>query len=188
MSTRKNVTKKQVEEGKKRFGVYVGRFSPMHLGHEAQIKRLIEEFGEDHLVCIGSAGHVMTPRHMLKLSDRVKIMQLVFKKLRIAPLPDFGTDEEWLFALQTLIRLAGGDPMHATFIGGCKQDVSFFETAGYHVVLYNRFDGVSSPPTSATEVRDALDEGRSIDHLVNPLTAQFIREIYAIRKAEHKRM
>jgi hypothetical protein len=73
-----------------------------------------------------------------------------------------------------------------TFFGGSQEDVEFFTVVGRSVVILNRFDG-STPPISATEVRDALIEKRPVDGLLNAKVAGHISEIFANKWEEFKR-
>ena len=166
----------------RRFGVYVGRLSPMHLGHQAQIDGLLRDFGDDHLVLIGSCNKAISFRHLFSYQDRAAIVHAVYPGLRLGPLADFEDDPCWFRALDDILQLAGINPAAATFVGGCQEDISFFIDAGREVKILNRFGG-ETPKVSATEVRDALIERRSIDGMVDPRVHDLIRTTFDKRWA-----
>ena len=171
----------------KKFGIFVGRFSPMHLGHEAVIRSMIEACGIDNcLVFIGSSNTKMSYRHLFSYEDRRGFIKAVFPDLQIAPLPDHPTDEEWLLVLDDIISLKNIDPKQVIFFGGCEEDVYFFVEAGRRHQLINRFDG-STPKISATEVRDALIEKRPFDKLLNPLIVNAVKECFDLRWESFKK-
>ena len=174
------------DQGKPAFGAYIGRFSPMHLGHEHLIRAMLKEFGENHLVLIGSCSHEISFRHLFSLTDRTGFMRQVFPDARIVGLPDFDTDDDWFHQLDSTLTLAGADPNQVVFAGGCVEDISFFVERGRKTHILNRFSG-ETPRVSATEVRDALIEHRPItglvnDVLVDPITEQFRKRWAALRK------
>ncbi len=126
---------------------------------------------------LGSANHPFTLRHFFSYEERRYFTRKIFPDLRIVPLPDFPTNEEWFLALDDVLVAAGFDPGQVTFFGGCEEDVGFFIDSGRKVRIVNRFDG-STPKISATEVRDALNKERSLDGLVNPLIADEVRALF----------
>jgi cytidyltransferase-like protein len=165
------------------FGVYVGRFCPMHLGHQEQIKQLINDFGENHLICIGSCNHPISFRHLFSYQDRRRFITTVFPGAKVVPLADFEEDREWLRALDDLIGIVyGGDPETAIYIGGCQEDIEFFIQADRPCRIVNRFS--ETPNISATQVRDALIEGRTIANLVDPQLVHLITERFGERWKE----
>lgn len=42
---------------KRNVAALVGRYCPLHIGHEAVISAMIERYGDDCLVGVGSANH-----------------------------------------------------------------------------------------------------------------------------------
>ena len=47
--------------------------------------------------------------------------------------------------------------------------------------MINRFDGESSPVISATQVRDALISGRSLEGLVHPKIMDDVQRLFKIK-------
>ena len=171
-----------------KYGVFVGRISPLHLGHEIIINQMIKICGWRHcLAIIGSSNANISFRHLFNYEDRRNFLKTSFENLAVVGLPDYQTDREWLVALDDILMLSGVDPKQATFFGGCDEDVRFFIDAGRSCKIINRFDG-STPKISATEVRDALVHDRPLNDLLNPQIVSIVREIFAERWDQLKRM
>ncbi len=164
------------------FGVYVGRFSPLHLGHQVLIDKLLEAYGERHLILVGSCNHGISFRHLFTYNDRCEFIRTVYPQARVTGLPDFDDDEEWFSLLDDTLALHHVSPDDTTFIGGCHEDIEFFIDRGRNVEIINRFDG-TSPRISATEVRDALIEHRTIEGLVDPRIIEIVRQRFDVRWA-----
>lgn len=166
------------------FGAYVGRFSPMHLGHQLMIQKLLDTFGERHVVLVGSCSHAVSFRHLFTYNDRCEFIRAVFPQIRLVGLPDFEEDSDWFNQLDDTLLFAKVDPVRVTYIGGCQEDVEFFiEKRRRRVKIFNRFNG-ETPKISSTEVRDALIERRSIDGLVDPRIAELIKRRFETRWAD----
>jgi len=162
------------------FGVYVGRFSPLHLGHQVLIDKLVETYGERHLILIGSCNHGVSFRHLFTYMDRCEFICTMYPRARLLGLPDFDDNEQWFRQINDTLALQYVFPDRATFFGGCREDVDLFIDKGRNVEIVNRFAG-ASPKISATEVRDALIERRSIEGLVDPRIVNLVKERFNLR-------
>ncbi|MEI6378545.1 MAG: hypothetical protein WCO55_02715 [Candidatus Falkowbacteria bacterium] len=167
-------------------GAYLGRFNPIHTAHEQVIGDMIKEFGvKNSLVLIGSANAPISLRHFFSYEERRSFIKTIFPELKVVSLPDFGNDQEWLLALDDIIRLSGAT--QTIFFGGCKEDVSTLIDGGKECRIFNRFDG-TTPKISATEIRDCLIYGRSLDGLVNPQIADTIQKLFAQKWERFKKI
>ena len=162
------------------FGVYVGRLCPMHFGHQAMIQALVEVFQEKHTVFIGSCNKTISIRHLFSYEDRSNFVRTIFPEIRIAPLPDFETDESWFRALDDMLVLAGADPLKAIYIGGCEEDVDFYYKYGRGVHIVNRYGG-ATVRVEGRQVRDALIEKRELDELLDPRIIDLVKVKFDIR-------
>jgi cytidyltransferase-like protein len=152
----------------KQFGVYVGRFNPIHLGHEQVIQSMIDECGENNcLLIIGSSNKPQSFRHFFGYANRKHFIQLLFPYLSIVGLPDYEDNTDWFSALDDIIMLSGNSTSQVDFFTGCKEDVLILSRYVSRFKIFNRFDG-TTPTISATGVRDALLHQRSLDGLINP--------------------
>ncbi|MBP6889064.1 MAG: hypothetical protein KBC83_01700 [Candidatus Moranbacteria bacterium] len=162
---------------------YVGRFNPVHTGHEAMIRSMIERSGRC-VVFIGSASHARTIRHFFSYAERVSFLRKVFpeSELSIVPLPDFDNDNSsWLMAIDSILSAIGFAPERTVFVGGCREEMSVLIEEGrkpFHII--NRFAGKETPKVSATEVRDALLERRpgDLELLLNPAISSLVLETW----------
>lgn len=171
----------------KKFGIFVGRFSPLHLGHEAVIRHMIEECGlENCIVILGSSNNQMSFRHLFSYEERRFFLEKAFPGLKIIGLPDYSSDSEWLLALNDILSFGGVDSEQAVFFGGCEEDIYFFLDHGKKYQLMNRFNG-ETPKISATEVRDALIQNRSLDGLVNQKLVEDVKNSFTIRWEEFRK-
>ena len=163
-----------------KFGVFVGRINPMHLGHQVQIDLLIKAFEKQHLVMLGSCNKPISIRHLFQHEDRSEFVHAVHPAARIVPLPDFDDNQSWFTALDHLIQASGGDPKETVFFGGCEEDVLFYNGTGRKVYIVNRFEGMTKN-VSGTEIRDALIEKRSLEGLLDPQIIPLVQERFAVR-------
>lgn len=169
------------------YGIFVGRFCPLHLGHEVVIQKMLADCDSQSLLVIGSSNAGCSLRHFFSYEERRAFIHLLFPELKIVGLPDYTTDAEWLLALDDILLAMGINPTEAVFYGGCTEDIDFFLSAGRQSAILNRFDG-STPKTSATEVRDALIHDRSLDELLNPIIQQSVRELFSTKWEKFKRI
>jgi FAD synthase len=170
-------------KGLAKTGVYVGRFNPMHLGHQAMMGSIMEAFGDKHLILIGSCNHPISIRHLFNYKDRTEFIRLVYPQARIVGLPDFeGDDSTWFQALDDIISVSGADPKNTVFIGGSREDVEFYYENGRNVHIINRYDG-PTVKVSGSEIRDALIGKRtaSLRKVLDPRLIKPVSERFEIR-------
>ncbi len=168
--------------------VIVGRFCPMHVGHEAMIGGMIQAFPNKHIVLIGSCNERMSMRNLFNFNDRTSFIKAVFPDCRIAAMPDFPDDDNsWFTALDSILFLAGVNPQKVAFLGGCEEDVEWYYRFGRNVHIVNRFQGTTIN-VSGTEIRDHLisDNLEKLSKLVNPLMLELIRERFRDRWKEFR--
>lgn len=150
-------------------GVYIGRFCPIHAGHERVIRTMLAECGvENSLLIIGSANSDFSLRNFFSYSERKRFIIEIFTDLKVVGLSDFNSDRLWLEALDDILKVAGINPEEATFYGGCEEDIRFFVNDGRNVRIINRFGG--GPKIAATEIRDRLIHRQysELDEQLNP--------------------
>jgi len=170
-----------MENSNNKTAAFVCRICPMHLGHEAVIRQMLKDFGpERSLIIIGSSNAPISMRAIFPYDVRRDLLLRVFPEMseRVAGLPDYFNDQRWMLALDDLLRIAKFDPASTVFYGGCDEDVRFFRDAKRECIILNRFNG-TTPKISATEVRDALIEKRSLDGLMNPIIIPELEKAFA---------
>ena len=86
----------------KRLAVVLGRFAPLHIGHQKVIDSAISDFGiKSTLVLIGSSTSYNT-RTPYTLSARKQMIKAVYPKIKIAEISDIKAKKEH-FNIDTLI-------------------------------------------------------------------------------------
>ena len=152
----------------KKYGVFVGRMHPIHLGHERVIKKMIHECGEENcLVVIGSSNTKTSLRHFFSYEERRNFIRTLFPEVRIVGIPDFERDEEWLLALDDIIDTAHIELEKTTFYGGSDKDIDFFINKGRNIKIIDRYSQSISNNISATMVREAIINNHSVDEFLN---------------------
>jgi len=172
----------------KKLGVFVGRMNPIHNGHVAVIREMVNRHGvENSLVIVGSSNAPFSLRHFFTYHERKELIKKIFPEMRLVGLPDYHNDKEWLAALDDVLRVADPSLSEVTFFGGCEEDVRFFLEAGRDCTILNRFDG-TTPKVSATEVRDCLIAGRSLDGLVDEAIQTELEKLFAEKWEKFKKL
>lgn len=173
----------------KTLAVYCGRFNPVHAGHEAVINNMIERYGlENIIVIIGSSNTAQSLRHFFSYNERKNFIQKLYPGIAVAGLPDYGHDDEWMAALDDIIHLRKNNQYdEQVFFGGCEEDISFFLERDRVCTILNRFDG-TTPKISATEVRDDLISGRSLDGKINSTITDDVVNLFAEKWEKFKKM
>jgi nicotinamide mononucleotide adenylyltransferase len=166
-----------------KLGVYVGRFSPLHLGHEAVIKSMLKTHGyKNSVLVIGGSNHIVDERHPFSYNDRRNIIAHRYPKMAVVGIPDYESDADWLTALLDITNLkANSDYTDVVFYAGCAEDVKLLTDKGFTTKIFDRDSGLKTPIVSATEVRELLLKAHDIDKLVDPRVSGLIKSLYEKR-------
>jgi cytidyltransferase-like protein len=143
--------------------VYVGRFSPLHLGHESVIRAMIDEVGSKNiLVVIGSATESHTDRNPYSYKERRSFIHAVFPDITIVPIGDTSNDAVWMQQLDDLVSAFFRSNSVVYYVGD-RNDGSFY-SSDRNVKVIDR----KSVPISGTLVRECIQDGSDISSYVNP--------------------
>ncbi|GMK41911.1 hypothetical protein PCCS19_49700 [Paenibacillus sp. CCS19] len=152
-----------------RFGFILGRFQPLHIGHERMIETALDVC-DKVLVLVGSAQLRGTVRNPLDIELRVRLLRKVYgKRIEIAPLVDYSHEGDhshaWGLYLLHAAQQYGIDrrfPKLDLMIAGDDEERGQWfpedAIAGIHQLAVPRAD----IPISATLLREAViagDEG-----------------------------
>ena len=92
------------------FDVFIGRFQPLHVGHEHVIARTLEQV-QRLIVLVGSANVARDPRNPFTFTEREAMLRSAFRhkvaqgRLIIAPLDDhLYSDTAWVTQVQRTVR------------------------------------------------------------------------------------
>lgn len=171
-------------------GLFVGRMNPIHLGHEAVINHMIERYGSEHsVIVIGSSNAPTSLRHFFSYTERRDFIRQLYPDITIIGLPDYPTDDEWLRALYDIAEAVTRSDQKSkiTFFGGAEDEVKWYKEAGHTVEILDRFNG-TTPIVSATQVRDHLIHGQSLEGLVNHKLIVPIEQLFATRWEAFKKL
>lgn len=169
--------------------IYIGRFCPMHFGHQAIIGGVAKAAPNNHIIFVGSSNAPVTFRNLFSFTDRVDFIKAVYPQIRISGLPDFpGNNDAWFRSLDLSIALTGALKEDVVFVGGCQEDVEWFREAGRNTIVVNRFTGMTVN-VSGTEIRDALITedhmrlcGRIDSRILDQIIAKFQTQWELLRK------
>ncbi len=161
------------------FGVFIGRMCPIHLGHEAVIRMMLEKCGiKKSLIIIGSSNAPLSWRQTFSYVERRAFIKKIFPEIKVVGLPDYFQDEIWLTALDDLLVVAGFDLKKTVFFGGSAEDLRWFVRKGRKIKIIDRSLGKESPKISATEVRKALLYHCDLKGLVNDIIIQDVKAVF----------
>jgi len=80
-------------------GLYIGRFQPFHLGHNAVLKKILEEIDEV-VVVVASAQESHTPQNPFTAGERLDMIHGALRDMRsrsyIIPLQDVDRNAIWV--------------------------------------------------------------------------------------------
>ncbi len=140
--------------------VFIGRFQPLHIGHEAVINYALER-AERVVILVGSSNRARSPRNPWTFDERHEMIRLTFhwevenKKLEIFPLPDYlYNDNAWLTKVRDIISFSEEHAVgrSKTAIIGYQKDRSTYYLGmlcDYEVVAWDK-----QPTFNSTEIRD----------------------------------
>jgi nicotinamide-nucleotide adenylyltransferase len=113
----------------------IGRFQPLHLGHEKLIKQAIKE-NDSVILAIGSSQESRTAKNPLNFSERKKLILSRFKGLKIIPSPDFEIDDDWA---NDLIKAAKFEAIYSNNVKVKK----IFSKKGFKIIMVPKILGIS---------------------------------------------
>lgn len=143
--------------------VYLGRFSPFHLGHKLLLQKVVDKYGiENTLVIIGSSN-TLNSRTPYTYEQRREIVLKSFPGIEILPLPDAkpdllyfdgSTNDLWLDSIENIARSRNEG---FVFYGGSAEDLAILAERFETKILVDRKN--EGGMMSATKVREAIAKG-----------------------------
>lgn len=160
-------------------GLYIGRFQPLHIKHEAIINNLINDYGDNSVIIIGSA-QILNEKNIFTFEERKNMINLVYPDYKnIYPLNDHFDDCVWRLHLNAIIynKFNIEDESMVEVYCGCLYDVTFFEASGHKIKTFNRKINDESN-ISSTKIREAINNNdlEYIRKSTNPKIYNFIIE------------
>lgn len=149
-------------EKKYRCGLYIGRFQPIHVGHESIIRRMLLEC--DHvIIAIGSAQESGTMRNPFSFEQRMDLIcnvfyrEVIHAKISIIPINDRenpSNDASWGdYVFEQLAKRTALVP-DVVYEGEESERSTWYDNLAVEVVRVSR----SLVRVAATELRNALGD------------------------------
>ena len=152
---------------KYKVGLYVGRFQPIHIGHESIIRKMLDEC-VTVIVAVGSAQEHNTPRNPFNFWERKDLITNVFYReviagrLIIIPIKDRenpSNDASWGDYVFDKVKWFTNEKPNVIYEGEEAERNNWYDNLDVEVIRVPR----TNIPVSATELREAL--GDSSDQL-----------------------
>lgn len=141
-------------------GLYVGRFQPIHIGHEAVIRKMFEEC-DQVIIAIGSSQESGTKKNPFTFEQRADLIMNVFYceclhcRMSIVPLRDRyrpANDASWGdYVFETVWNITHIVP-DVVYEGEEEERSTWYDNQNVDVIRVSR----SEVPVSATEFREEL--------------------------------
>lgn len=150
-------------EEKTKYNVYLGRFSPLHKGHEAVMNGIVAKYGSENLLIIIGSSTSHNNRTPYTFDERSKMIRSVYPDANIIGLPDIkpdrvffkeDTNERWLKSIKDIEENMNAE---FTFFGGSEEDLAVLSREFKTEVIVNR--NADPEKISATKVREAFESG-----------------------------
>jgi nicotinamide mononucleotide adenylyltransferase len=136
-------------------GVMVGRFNPIHLGHQRTIDKMLFNHTLAHsLVFIGSANASLSLRNLFSYKERKGFIQDIYPELKVLPIADQDSDEDWFESLIDMVDVAFPFFHHVHLYCGDLIDVANFPHNDK--ITIKVIDRYEEQVYSATEVRQLI--------------------------------
>lgn len=145
--------------------VYLGRFSPFHLGHKMVVDIMINRYVIDNCLVIIGSSNITDERTPFSYQTRFEMVKSVFPDIAALALPDVYSDDIWLDNIQKIEKEMGENFI---FVGGSKKDLSILSQIFKTEVIVDR--DIQGRGITATEVRKNIRLGnrKKIKKLVPP--------------------
>jgi len=157
-------------------GLYIGRFQPYHLGHQAVLERIAEEMDEI-VVVIGSAQESHTIDNPFTAGERMDMIYGALGKLRgkcmVIPLQDINRNAIWVSHLRSMVPsfqvVYSNNPLVVQLIS--EAGIEIRKPSMYQRNLY-----------SGTAIRKFMREGKDWKSLVPGSVASIIEAVQGVER------
>ncbi|NMC77484.1 MAG: hypothetical protein GYA60_09375 [Candidatus Methanofastidiosa archaeon] len=140
----------------------VGRFSPLHLGHQMIIDTMIQESGIENCVIFIGSSNSLNSSTPYTYEERERMIHLLYPKMKIFPLPDVepelevfrdDTNDIWLENIKKIERKLGDKFI---FYGGSKEDLEILALKFKTKIAIDRY--TKGKGINATNIRSAINK------------------------------
>lgn len=147
-------------------GLYIGRFQPIHIGHESIIRKMLNEC-EQAIIVIGSAGQYGTEKNPFTFEQRADLIintfyqYVIAGRMSIIPLLDRAipsNDASWGDYVFLAVKNVTHQVPDVVYEGEEAERNNWYDNQNVEVIKVPRTD----IPVSATLVREAIKNGPSV--------------------------
>lgn len=151
--------------------IFIGRFQPFHIGHQAVIERALT-MANEVVVMVGSAGKPRSSKNPWTFSERAEVILKsnpeAVGRINVVPLYDKTyNDPAWVAQVQSLVETIARQNPGVTnprigIIGHVKDDSS------YYLKMFPQWDLVEhemNEVVHATDIRSIIFDGKSLRFL-----------------------
>lgn len=168
-----------------KIGIFVGRCSPLHNGHQYIIEHMLQKYESQHLICLGSVNEPVSDRNIFNYKFRHNCIKQLYPDAKVIGIPDFPNNNKlWFFNLYNLINLifkcnvtvpmtherkgVKGDT-DLVFHGGSESDIWYAVNENHFYEVFNRDNKfVDSHYISSSLIKEKLKNKESISDMVHP--------------------
>jgi nicotinamide-nucleotide adenylyltransferase len=157
-------------------GLYIGRFQPFHLGHQAVLEKIADEVDEVVIV-IGSAQESHTPENPFTAGERIDMIHGALHDLRdrflVIPLPDIKRNAVWVDHVCSM------SPRFEAVYTNNPLVMQLFNEAGFEVrkpPMYRR------DAYSGTAIRKLMLSGGDWQCLVPDAVTSVIKDVQGVER------
>jgi cytidyltransferase-like protein len=138
-------------------GVYVGRFNPIHKGHQRTIDAMLQNHTLNHsLVMVGSANAPLSLRNLFTYRERRDFIKVLYPELKIVPIADQDSDDDWYQSMMDIVEVAFPFYFNIHLYCGDIRDLNKFNHNNkIQVEVVDRYE---EQVYSATSVREMIME------------------------------
>jgi bifunctional NMN adenylyltransferase/nudix hydrolase len=181
------------------FGVFIGRFQPLHIGHEHVIREALARV-DRLIVLVGSANVARDPRNPFTFAERAHMLRAAFAyehaqgRLIVEPLDDhLYSDTAWTVEVQRRVReivlAEGNDGFAANGTGDFEIRLAGFgkDNSSFYLKLFPGWDSIQIESQygtfSASDIRARYFQ-RLSDIPVQVLSSEVVKQLEAFRLSE----
>jgi nicotinamide-nucleotide adenylyltransferase len=163
---------------KDKVALFIGRFQPFHRGHLSALEDTLNKF-DFTIVAIGSSDKFRTPENPFTVGERHAMVKhtldelgIASKKYKVVPMPDIDDDVKWPKYVVSLC------PPFETVISGNAKVAELFEKYAKKKIIKPKM----KYRINATDVRDAIGRGESLEKYLHSAVIAFLQKIGAARR------
>ena len=159
-------------------GLYIGRFQPYHLGHQAVLEKIAEEV-EEIVIVIGSSQESHTPDNPFTGGERMEMVYAALseshlrERCYVTPLQDIKRNSVWVSHLQSMVPrfdvVYSNNPLVLQLIS--EAGIQIRKPPMYQRDLY-----------SGTAIRKLMREKHDWSQLVPAAVAAFIEDMGGVER------